>query len=181
MKRRHCLITLLPPLLAPLLALPGCAQHYYGEHNSAVSQTLPSNQAAADALWSYLQQLSTQRVLVATLVSLDRLQESSRFGRLVSEQIAGRLVQIGVPVVEVRLREQLQLHPDQGALLLSRQLKEVSASQQARLVVLGTYAVANSVVYISLKVVQPEGNAVIAAHDYSLPIDQEIRRLLAAQ
>ena len=175
MNRRHSLLTLLA------LSLSGCAQHYYGDRSLSVSQTLSSNQAAADALWANLQQLSTQRVLVATLVSVDRLQESSRLGRLISEQIAGRLVQNGVPVVEVRLRQQLQLHHDQGPLLLSRQLQEVSASQQAQIVVLGTYAVANSVVYISLKAIQPEGNVMIAAHDYSLPLDQEVRRLLAAQ
>lgn len=177
MKRRHSLLA----LLVPLLALPGCAQHYYGDRSVSPSQVLQTNHAAADALWINLQGSSWQRVLVATLVNVDRLHESSRFGRLVSEQIAGRLVQTGVPVAEVRLREQLQIHPEQGELLLSRQQQEVSPSQQAQLVVLGTYAVANSVVYISLKAVLPEGNAVVAAYDYSLPLDQEVRRLLAAQ
>ena len=32
--------------------------------------------------------------------------------------------------------------------------------------------------YISLKLVSPAGNAVVAAHDYVVPVDDDVRTLL---
>ena len=120
-------------------------------------------------------------VLVATLVNVDRLNESSRLGRIFSEQIAGRMVQRGLRVTEVKLRDNLVLHREQGELLLSREVREVSQAQNAQAVVVGTYAVSASVVYISLKLVNPVGNQVIAAHNYAVPADENVRSLLAGR
>ena len=114
----------------------------------------------------------------ATLVSVEHLGESSRLGRMFSEQIASRVVQRGVPVAEVRLREQLALQPGQGELLLSRELREVSQNHDAQAVVVGTYAVSGAMVYVSLKLVSPQGNQVVAATDYALPVDDNLRGLL---
>ncbi len=122
-----------------------------------------------------------QPVLVATLVNVDRLDESSRLGRIFSEQMAGRMAQRGLRVTEVKLREDLVLHREQGALLLSRELREVSQAQSAQAVVVGTYAVSASVLYISLKLVNPVGNQVVAAHNYALPVDENVRSLLFAR
>ena len=122
-----------------------------------------------------------QPVLVATLVHLDRLTESSRLGRMFSEQIAGRMVQRGLKVTEVKMRESLLLQRDQGELLLSREVREVSQAQDAQAVVVGTYAVSASVVYISLKLVNPVGNTVVAAHNYAVPMDENVRALLTGR
>ena len=117
-------------------------------------------------------------MLVSTLVNVDRLGESSRLGRLFTEQIASRFVQRGIPVTEVRLREQLSLQPGQGELLLSRELREVGQNHDAQAVVVGTYAVSGAMVYVSLKLVSPQGNQVVAATDYALPVDDNIRGLI---
>jgi hypothetical protein len=45
----------------------------------------------------------------------------------------------------------------------------------------GTYAVSTSVVYISLKLVNPVGNTVVAAHNYAVPMDENVRALLAGR
>ena len=197
----------LPRVSAWLLALTaglstGCANYYYGPPGQGElpghsrqsgpglggllppprpADVLQANEQAADALLerSGLDMRST--VLVATLVGVDRLNESSRLGRLFSEQIAGRLVQRGVRVSEVRLREGLVLQPGQGELLLSREAYEVSQVQQAHAVVVGTYAASPRQVYVNLKIVVPEGNRVLAAHNYALPMNEELRALLMAR
>ena len=84
------------------------------------TDVLQANYQAVDRLLETAALDPRRSVLVATLVNVDRLQESSRLGRIFSEQIAGRLVQRGVPVAELRLREQLVLHPGQGELLQGR-------------------------------------------------------------
>ena len=78
----------------------------------------------------------------------------------------------------LRLREQLVLHPGQGELLLSRELREVSQAHDAQAVVVGTYAVSGAMVYVSLKLVHPQGNQVVAASDYALALDDNLRGLL---
>ena len=64
-------------------------------------------------------------------------------------------------------------------MLLSREVREVSQSHDAQAVVVGTYAASATALYISLKLVTPAGNAVVAAHDYSLPMEDNVRVLLA--
>ena len=43
---------------------------------------------------------------------------------------------------------------------------------------MGTYAVSGAMVYVSLKLVSPQGNQVVAATDYALPVDDNLRGLL---
>ena len=178
--------------LAAALALSGvlgCASnpihsYYYGDRagsGSSRTNLIEVNERAADALLAYAPLDAQQPVLVATLVNVDRLTESSRLGRIFSEQIAARLVYRGLRVTEVKLRENLLLQRDQGELLLSREVREVSQAQNAQAVVVGTYAVSASVVYISLKLVNPVGNQVIAAHNYAVPADENVRTLLAGR
>ena len=169
-------------LLAGSLALLGCAQYYYGDEAasgfSLSGGLVEASQQAADALVQNVPLNPGQPVLVGTLVSVDRLSESSRFGRLVSEQIAGRLTQRGLRVTEVRLRESLAMQPDQGELLLSRELRNVGRSHDAQAVVVGTYAVSVTQVFVSLKLVRGPGGDVLAAHNYALPMDGNVRALL---
>ncbi|RYF69133.1 MAG: hypothetical protein EOO29_33955 [Comamonadaceae bacterium] len=157
--------------------------YYYGGQGGGISRgnLIEANERATDALLQTAPLDASQPVLVATLISVDRLTESSRLGRLFSEQIAGRMVHQGLRVTEVKLRENLLLQPDQGELLLSRQVREVSQAQDAQAVVVGTYAVSASQVYISLKLVNPVGNTVVAAHNYAVPMDENVRALLAGR
>lgn len=183
MKRRPFLLAALGGLAA--VGLQGCAStvngYYYGDRSSGVSRVdlIEANERAADALLLSVPLDASQPVLVATLVNVDRLSESSRLGRIFSEQIAGRMVQRGLRVTEVKLRENLALHRDQGELLLSREVREVSQAQNAQAVLVGTYAVSASALYISLKLVNPVGNTVVAAYNYAVPVDENVRALLA--
>ena len=167
---------------ASLALLPGCAQYYYGEHATATSTDLvEANRIAADRLLQDALIDPDRPVLVATVVSVDQLGESSRLGRTITEQIAGRLVQRGVLVIEPRMRASLAMSPAQGELLLSREVREVSRSHDAQAVLVGTYAVSVRSVYVSLKLVHPVGNVVVAAVDYTLPMSDNVRGLLMAR
>lgn len=119
-----------------------------------------------------------QPILVATLVNVDSLNESSRLGRLFSEQIAARLTKLGFKVKELKLRDNLFMKQNEGELLLSREVSEVSKAHNARAVVVGTYASSGSMLYLNLKFVHPAGNIVLSAHDYAMPIDSNLNDLL---
>lgn len=190
MKPALRVLTLGLALGAGAAMVTGCAPYYYGSRNGSPAHT-PAPQAVHDMLQANYQAVDRllerapldprRSVLVATVVNVDRLNESSRLGRVLSEQIASRLVQRGVLVTEVRLREQLALQPGQGELLLSRELREVSQAHDAQAAVVGTYALSGPTVYVSLKLVNPQGNVVVAATDYALPVDERVRGLLSGR
>jgi hypothetical protein len=96
--------------------------YYYGDRAGGISRSnlIELNERATDALLQTAPLDANQPVLVATLVNVDRLTESSRLGRIFSEQIAGRMVHRGLKVTEVKLRENLLLQRDQGELLAER-------------------------------------------------------------
>ena len=168
---------------AALIGLSGCSSFYYGDKPGATwfpTDLIETNHRAVDALLANAPLDAQHPVMVATLVHVDRLSESSRLGRIFSEQIAGRMVQRGVRVVELKLRDSVALQRDQGERLLSREVREVSQSHDAQAVVVGTYAASASALYISLKLVTPVGNAVVAAHNYAVPMDENVRVLLAS-
>lgn len=178
MKRR----TLALGLLAATLTLPGCARYYYGtQAGDTHTELVDTNHAAIDRLLQDAPIDPTRAVLVATLVSVDRLDESSRLGRTLSEQLAGGLVQRGVQVIEPRLRDNLAISIVQGELLLSRELHDLSRTHNAQAVLVGTYSATVRAVYVSIKLVHPVGNVVVAAVDYVLPMDENVRGLLSAR
>ena len=115
-----------------------------------------------------------QPIIVASLVNIDDL-TSSRLGRLVSEQLMTRLVDRGFTITELKLRESIYIRHREGELMLSREIPEISKKHAAQAVLVGTYAQSINNLYITIKLVGVADNLVIAAHDYVMPMDAEIR------
>lgn len=120
-------------------------------------------------------------LIVTTVVNIDQLEQSSTLGRLIAEQVASRLTQQGYGVVELKLRNSVYMRRNEGEFLLTREVKEVAASHQSQAVVVGTYAESANLIHVTLKVVNPANSLVLAAHDYALPLDRQVRSLLKRQ
>lgn len=172
-----------------IAGLSGCAEFYYGDaarggqgsqsaSTASAANLMDANYRAIDALLGQTSLEPQLPVLVGTVVQIDRVGESSRLGRLFTEQLSTRLTQRGVRVSELKLRENLLMHKEQGELLLSREAREVSQTHRAQAVLVGTYASSMATLYVSLKLVQPTDNIVLAAYDYALPMDGNVRSLL---
>lgn len=122
---------------------------------------------------------SQSPMIVATLVNIDRLEHSSTFGRVISEQLASRLTQLGENVVELKVRNSIFMKRNEGEFLLTREIREVASAHQATAVVVGTYAESPDFVYVTLKVIDVGSSLILAAYDYTLPADRQVRRMLA--
>ncbi len=150
--------------------------------NYQMSPFIRANYQAADALSTSANQRreipKQVPILVATLVNIDSLTESSRLGRIISEQLQARLAQHGYSVVELKLRDNLFVKQDQGELLLSREIKDITTSHKAQAVVVGTYAVASNSVFINLKMVGND-NILLGSHDYSLEVNPDTKAMLS--
>ena len=138
---------------------------------------LPSPNAPASASNTSDSSASAPFV-VATLVNIDQLEQSSTLGRLISEQVSSRLSQMGQQVVELKLRNGIYMKRNEGEFLLTREIKEVATAHRAQAVVLGTYAESASYIHVSLKLVNPANSMILAAHDYALPLDRQVRSML---
>jgi TolB-like protein len=170
----------LTPLLCLVLVLTGC-QHILTERNSTV---ISASYGAVDGLLAkqtrspVLAANSGKRVLVATVVSLDRLDKSTTFGRLISEQMASRLAQRGISVTELKLRDSLYMNARQGELLLSRDAQNIVNNTNADFVVVGTYADAGEAVYVTVKLINPSDSTVLSAHNFSIYKSSYVAQLM---
>ena len=117
-------------------------------------------------------------VLVATIVIVNDMRRSAPLGRTLSEQYASHMVNAGFNVKEMKLRGDVFVKEDTGELLLSREIKDIAQSHHANYVLVGTYSVAASVTYVSLKFVRTEDSRIIRGYDYALPNDKDITKLL---
>ena len=117
-------------------------------------------------------------VLVASLVNLDNLNESSTFGRVVSEQIASRLKQKDYSTIEMKLRTTVFIKEGSGEFLLSREISKISIKHRAQAVVVGTYAVASDKVYITVRIVNVNDGNILASCDYKIPMSRDVFKML---
>ncbi len=165
-------------LLALTIAgLAGCAQDARKgpTYESAANHPfIPTNHQAADALMARLQAhlpVGSGPLIVATLANIDALEQSSTLGRVVSEQVSARFAQAGYKVVEMKFSNSVYIRQDQGEMMLSREVRELADAHAAKAVIVGTYAESKNYVFINLKVVKPGSNAILAVHDYALPVN----------
>ncbi|MDN4040133.1 FlgO family outer membrane protein [Massilia sp. YIM B02443] len=164
------------------LLLGGCAGFGNNVDYTAVAGNdfVSANYRAADALQTQLRgKLDGDKPLImATIVNIDALEQSSMLGRVVSEQISTRLAQAGLPMLEMKLRNSVYLKRHQGELMLTRELGEVAGTHKAQAVVVGSYAETRDTIFINIKVIQPTTNLVLAGHDYVLAKQGTIRSML---
>lgn len=184
MKRTSALIA-----MAATALLAGCAQQTVAPMaqkptvtyaSAAQNDFLQSGRAAIDALtngWSP-QTLASGPLLVATLVNVNDLTRSAPLGRTLSEHYATHLSNQGHHVKEVKLRGDMFVREGTGELLLSRELRDIARSQNAAVVLVGTYSPASDYTYVNLKLVRTEDSRILRGYDYALPHDRDVQRLL---
>ncbi|MDD5326334.1 MAG: FlgO family outer membrane protein [Phycisphaerae bacterium] len=120
----------------------------------------------------------TSPLLVASLVNVDDLSQSSTFGRMVSEQISSRFKQLGYTAMEMKLRTTVFIKEGSGEFLLSRELSDISAKHNARAVVVGTYAAASDRVYLTVRVIDVTDSSILASYDYNIPMTRDVFKML---
>lgn len=169
-------------ILALSLLLGACATSTEDTNYTSVSANafVAANYRAADALALQLRGklLDDKPLIMATLVNIDALEQTSMLGRLVSEQLSTRMAQGGMKMLEMKLRNSVWLKRGQGELMLTREIGDVASTHNAQAVVVGSYAETRDAVFINVKVIQPTTNLVLAGHDYVLAKEGTVRSML---
>lgn len=123
----------------------------------------------------------TMPIVVTTFVDNNRLEQTSRFGRMLQEHISSRLTQRGYTVKEIKLADTMSIEQLSGETILSRDLSKLSGTQEAQAILIGTLSRAKRTLYISSRLVNPTNSVVIASDDYKLCIDDRILETLGLQ
>lgn len=173
-------------LLATCLSIFGCASFETSNKSLLIERESTIVRSAYDAVdflvgknnSSQILTANGRGVLVSTLVDINDLDKSSALGRLLSEQISSRLAQHGIAVNELKLRGNLYVNKSQGELLLSREIKDISATQNADFVVTGTYAASRDSIYVTIKLVRASDSRVINAFNFNLARTSSVNGLL---
>jgi TolB-like protein len=139
-----------------------------------------ANYKAADYLIGKLPKdmFKNSPFLIASFVNIDNLNESSTFGRTISEQISSRFKQLGYTAIEMKLRTTIFIKEGSGEFLLSRELSEISSKHNANAMVVGTYAIASDRVYLTVRVVNAVDSIILASYDYNVPITRDVFKML---
>jgi|TARA_B100001964_G_scaffold181779_1_gene201062 TolB-like protein len=123
---------------------------------------------------------STRPVLYSTTVNLNDYDQTTNFGRLMSEALATALTQHWEnKVINMNLRQgSVPILPRQGEFFLSRDVNELALDYNAGAVMVSTYTVAIDKVYVNVELVNVHHNAVVAAVMFDIPLGPRTEALL---
>lgn len=179
----------LSSLLAAAAVLAGCTTPGNGIYvkleptyeEASASQFVGANREAVQRLVAGLdlKALGTTPMLVATVVNVNDLRKTAPLGRTLSEQYASQLAAQGLLVKELKLRGDIYVREETGELMLSRELKDIAQIHSAAMVLVGTYSAAATSTFISLKLVRTDTGQIVRVHDYALPNNADVLKLLA--
>lgn len=163
------------------ISLSGCATH---DSDTLVVKSPDTDmielvEEASASLLSSTRGLSPDRPIIsATFVDIDDLQRSSTLGRTLSELFTSGLVQAGLTVIEVKMRDSLFIEESTGELILSRDVQRLSLAHDAQAVLIGTYAQAERSAYVNVRIVRARDNTILGATSIKMPLDRDIRAML---
>ncbi|WP_218914993.1 FlgO family outer membrane protein [Desulfurivibrio alkaliphilus] len=118
------------------------------------------------------------RLILTSLVDLDNLDNSSRFGRTLSESLATQLFRRGFAVEEVRKAEALIFRDPGGELVLSRDVSRLARAHEAHAVVAGTYSLTRQTVIVNLRLVDAASRTVLSVAGMEIQRSPAIDHLL---
>jgi hypothetical protein len=94
---------------------------------------------------------------------------SEPFGQMFAELVASRLVQNGVGVVEVRLRDAIAVR-EGGPYALSDDARDVARRVQARAALSGSYAVTSEYALVTARLIDVATGIVLSSWDKRIPL-----------
>ncbi|GAB1410861.1 FlgO family outer membrane protein [Desulfovibrionales bacterium] len=109
-------------------------------------------------------------MLAASFVNAANFEDANDLGRLLSEQVASRLSQLGYSISEVQLRtDQLVIRPKSGVFALSRNTNDINPDPEAFSILVGTYTVIERQIYVNARILRTSDGVALGSTDFVLP------------
>ena len=117
-------------------------------------------------------------LLVASFINIDRSRESSSFGQIVADQISSRITQKGYRVLEQKIPVGGFTQGSAGNSVLSPGVRKLAQFHDVQAIVVGTYAMAKSKVYVNARIIRVADDIILASYDYSLFMGENFKAML---
>jgi len=117
-------------------------------------------------------------IVVSTLVNVDDLNQTSAFGRIVSDQIASAFNNGGYRIMGMEMPTAVFVKEEGGMLHLSDETKKTLEGHNASALVVGVFAAGRRTAYVSLRIVDLATKNIISSTDFSVPMGPDARVLL---
>ena len=117
--------------------------------------------------------------IVTSFSRLDKLNDTSSFGRLLAENLIHELQVRNWQVYDVRLTKDIVM-TESGEFILSRDIKKIRDSYKVTGVVTGTYAVNGGSVIVNARAIDLESGTVISSGQIHVPVNRFTENLLYA-
>jgi len=163
-----------------LIMLGGCSAAFmdtatYGVFREEDVNLDEKNYAAADYLIQQADTFVTRKHLITArpLTDLEKPEMTSRFGKLIPEQVAVRLSQLGY---RVDLR-----NVDTGEDTVYFKPEDLPAEASPDFILSGGYLTGRNNVDVNLRLVDTQSNRVVAAFNYDLTLSRAVAALLEPQ
>lgn len=119
-----------------------------------------------------------QAILVTTPVNNNDYSKVSDLGRVLQEQVASRFVQQQFAVKAVNLQDSLDIRPQHGETILSRETERLAPNTNAQAIFVSTLSQAGEILYINARLIDPKSGSIISATDKKLVMNSHTRSLL---
>jgi TolB-like protein len=120
-----------------------------------------------------------KRLIMATVVDIDDLYATSRFGRTLTEALSTSLFRHGFGIVEIRKSTELLVKDKSGELMLSRDAKLLALEQEAGAILTGTYSLTPDTVIVNLKLIDAGSQDVLSVAGLEIQRSMSINHLLS--
>lgn len=118
-------------------------------------------------------------LLLTTMVNIDDLYQTSRFGRTLTEALSTRMFRHGFGVVEVRKSGELMIKSKSGELMLSRDAAILAKELEVAAIVTGTYSLTPNSVIVNVKMLGVDSQEVLSVAGIEIQRSPNINHLLA--
>jgi len=172
---------LIPALL--IITLSGCGStfRFFKAQSYLNTDLIEASHDATDELKDELSQKIPKGslIVVSTLLNVKKNpNETSSFGRIISDQIATALHNSGYQIIALDLPIDLFMMEEAGELKLSDKDKALLKKYNAAVMVGGVYAPGKQNTYVSLRAVNRFTKHVIASTDFSVVLGPDVKALL---
>ena len=116
--------------------------------------------------------------LPVSFVNMDNLEQTSSFGRFLSEQLFYEFNQRGFPIQEYRIPKTITMREGEGDFYLTRAMGAVNVPS-CSVVVAGTYYADRQAVIVNARLVRPTDGMVLRTANVVLPSNRLTRRMLS--
>lgn len=167
---------LVPALLS--LFLSGCGIQYYLENRDAdfVEESYDATERLQDQVAGKIPKNSL--IVVSTLLNVDNLNQTSSFGRIVSDQIASAFNRLGYQVIGMEIPVDLFIMKEGGRFHLTEETKAMLRHYRASTLVGGVYAPGKRHSYVSLRMIDITNKNIIASTDFSVPMGPDAKMMM---